>query len=95
MSKAKIVDAPKTDRGSFGTNTRNTDLSQRATLEEIIVNLATNLGIKEIYKQESARGSYFYSVQSSGWLGFQSASNTILELSRKLAKPNPSIKRDA
>lgn len=85
MAIAKIVHAPKTDKGSFGTDTSNTDLSQRATLEEIIVNLATHLGIAEIYKQESARGSYFYSVQSTSLLGFQSASNTILQLSRKLA----------
>ena len=94
MAKAKIIDAPKTDRGGFGTHTSNTDLSQRATLEETLVNLATNLGIKKVYKQQSARGSYFYSVNSNGYSDFQSASNTILELSRQLAKPNPSFKRD-
>lgn len=86
MTKAKIIDALKTDRGDFGTFTSNTNLSQRETLEEILVNLATNLGIEKIYKRQSARGSYFYSVNSDGHTGFQSASNTILVLSRQLVK---------
>ncbi|MFA7351081.1 MAG: hypothetical protein WC009_09980 [Methylotenera sp.] len=86
MAIAKIVDAPKTDRGSFSTITTNTDLSQRATLEETIVNLATHFGIAKIYKQKSARGGYFYSVEL---FGFQSASNVILELSRKIKNLTP------
>ena len=85
MSRAQIVKAPPTQQGWFGTTTKNTDLSQRETLEEIIVNLATILGAKTIYKQAGSRGAYFYEVQAPGFI-FQSASNTILELSRRLSK---------
>ncbi|WP_339511910.1 hypothetical protein [Pseudomonas sp. RL_15y_Pfl2_60] len=86
MSRAKIIPAPQNNRSAFGTSIKNTELSQRETLEEIIVNLATTLGAKKIYKQESARGSYFYEVQLPRLSCFQSASNTILELSREIVK---------
>ena len=87
MSKAVIVPAPKNDRGYFSTVTTNTGLSQRDSLEEIMVNLATVLGIQKIFKQESARGSFFYEPQGVGRsYVFQSATNTILELSRNIAK---------
>jgi len=84
MSRAQIVKAPPTQQGWFGTTTKNTDLSQRETLEEIMVNLATLLGAKTIHKQLGSRGGYFYEVQAQGFTCFQSASNTILELSRRL-----------
>lgn len=88
MSRAKIIQAPKSSKGWFGTTTKNTDLSQRETLEEIMINLATTLGVKEIHKQQNSRGAYFYEVQSNGFSCFQSASNTILELSREIvSKP--------
>lgn len=83
MKKTQIVDMTlKGDAGQavFGTSTRNTGLSQRETLEEIIINLATRLGIKTVEKRLSARGSEFY---STGGL-HQSATNTVLELSRLL-----------
>ncbi|MBZ0096040.1 MAG: hypothetical protein K8H75_11835 [Sulfuricella sp.] len=85
MTQTKIVKAPKTNRGFFTSSTKNTDISQRVTLEEIIINLSASLGIETVYKQENSRGAYFYEVQASGFSGFQSASNTILELSRKLS----------
>lgn len=50
-----------------------------------MINLATSIGAKEIYKRESARGAYFYEVQIKGFGSYQSASNTILELSRHIA----------
>lgn len=50
-----------------------------------MINLATMIGAENIHKAESARGSYFYEIQSPGFSGFQSATNTILELSRQLA----------
>lgn len=84
MVRPKIVHAPELGQKWFGTTTKNTSLSQRETLEEIIINLATLLGIKEIYKAENARGSFFYEVQAPGFSCYQSASNTILELSRAL-----------
>ncbi|MCW0217035.1 MAG: hypothetical protein OJI67_01820 [Prosthecobacter sp.] len=86
MALAKIVKAPSTGRGYFITTTKNTAISQRETLEEVIVNLATALGVEVIHKQLGSRGAFFYEVQASGFTSFQSASNTILELSRRLAK---------
>lgn len=86
MKRAKIIPAPKSERGFFSTTIKNTTISQRETLEEAITNLATALGAKEIHKQQNSGGSYFYEVQLSGFGCFQSASNTILELSRALAK---------
>lgn len=84
MSKAKIVQAPASERGYFVTTTKNTSASQRKKLEEVMINLASSLKIKLIYKQRGSQGSYFYEVQDSGSSGFQSALNTILDLSRKL-----------
>lgn len=85
MALAMIIKAPPTGRGYFVTTTKNTAISQRKTLEEVIVNLATALGAEIVHKQLGARGAYFYEVQGSSVSGFQSASNTILELSRRLA----------
>lgn len=69
---------------TFYTSIKNTGGSQREKLEEVIVNLASTLGIKFVYRRESARGSHFYEVQTKDFVGFQSATNTILELSRHL-----------
>ena len=84
MAPARIIKAP-TGRGYFVTTTKNTAISQRETLEEVIVNLATALGEEIIHKQLGSRGAYFYDVPGGISTGFQSASNTILELSRRLA----------
>lgn len=86
MVRAQIIKAPTKNEGWFGATTKNTDLSQRDTLEEIIVNLASALEIENVYKRQNSRGSYFYEVQASGFSSFQSASNTILELSRQLSR---------
>lgn len=85
MALVEIIKAPPSDSRYIYTTTKNTAISQRKTLEEVIVNLATVLGASVIYKQLSSRGTSFYEVQGVGLSGFQSASNTILELSRKLA----------
>lgn len=53
-------------------------------------NLATALGHSVIYKQENSSGSYFYKVANASFSQFQSASNTILELSRKLIEKSHS-----
>lgn len=50
-----------------------------------MINLATALGAKEIHKALTDRFSYIYEVQYPGLGSFQSASNTILELSRAVA----------
>lgn len=85
MAPAKIIKAPLSGKHYFHTTTKNTKISQRETLEEVIINLATALGAHLIHKQTSSRDSIFYEVQGIGPTGFQSATNTILELSRKLA----------
>jgi hypothetical protein len=85
MAKAKIVEAPKPSSGYYGATTKNTGLSQRDTLEEVLINLATAVGAKVIHRAMTARFSYIYEVQHPGFTSFQSATNTILELSRALA----------
>lgn len=90
MPKVKIIEAPQPSSGFYGATTKNTGLSQRETLEEIMINLATSLGIKVIHKAMTARYSYIYEAQHPGFSSFQSASNTILELSRALAKKSSS-----
>jgi hypothetical protein len=81
--KARIVYASSTGKG-FATSTKNTGMNQRETLEAIILNLADHLGIEEIFKTTSACGSNFYCPNGNGaWL-YQSATNTILEMSRKM-----------
>ena len=86
MSRAQIIKASLSQQGWFTTTTKNTDLSQRENLEEVIVNLTTVLGAKIIHKRINSRGSYFYEVQYPNMSSFQSASNTILELSRRLSQ---------
>ena len=80
-STARIVQATSGGR-SFSTTTKNTGISQRETLEAIILNLAAYLGIEEVFKITSARGADFYAPNTSGSPTYQSATNTILELSR-------------
>jgi hypothetical protein len=48
-SRAKIVYTTPSRR-SFATSIENTGMSQRETLEAIIINLADHLGIEEIFK---------------------------------------------
>ena len=93
-NKAKMVPG-ETNNGSFGITEKNTGLSQRETLEGIIINLSTCLKIKEIHKVKGSTGAIFYapqelSLKSYQRMKYQSASNTILELSKKiLARKQP------
>ncbi|MGV2464398.1 UNVERIFIED_CONTAM: hypothetical protein QO022_38515, partial [Pseudomonas aeruginosa] len=85
MAKAKIIQAPKPQNGFYVGTTKNTGLSQRESLEEIMINLATALGVNEIHKALTARDSYIYEPQKKGlYFSYQSATNTILDLSRKV-----------
>jgi hypothetical protein len=59
-------------------------LSQRETLEAIILNLSEALNISEVHKITSARGAEFY--RPLGAVSFQSATNTIFDLSKMLRK---------
>ncbi|MFM0058551.1 hypothetical protein PQR64_23295 [Paraburkholderia phytofirmans] len=89
MKPTKIIQAPATGARTFGTTVKNTGLSQRETVEETICNLSALLGVKTVHRRTSARGAVFYNVDIPGIAGlglYQSASNTILELSRELLK---------
>lgn len=77
--KPRIV--PLTTGSSFVTSTKNTGMSQRETLEAIILNLSEALDISEVLKVTSARGAEFYRP-SLGGMSFQSATNTIFDLSK-------------
>ena len=79
--KPKIV-RPENVGRMIPTVTSNTGLSQRETLEAIMLNLAYLLDTGEIYKQTSARGAEFYCVGKRG--SYQSATNTILDMSKQL-----------
>jgi hypothetical protein len=79
---AKFV-TPKSRGASFVTTTAKTGITQRESLEAIIVNLCDHLGIEIIYKRQSARGSYFYCTEVDRG-SYQSATNTILSLTEKL-----------
>jgi hypothetical protein len=85
MSKtksARIVDGTMTG-GAIPTSTKSTGLSQRQTLEATMLNLANALGIETITKRTSARDAEFY--RPDGFVSFQSATNTILEMSARIA----------
>jgi hypothetical protein len=83
MKAAKIVATPT---GQFWTTTKNTSLSQRETLERTLATLAALVGATIVYKQMDSRGGVFYRVQAQGFSLFQSATNTIFDLSQHLAK---------
>ncbi|WP_375066891.1 hypothetical protein AB9L18_10355 [Stenotrophomonas lactitubi] len=85
MTRAKLVQTPRSSRGYFITTTANTSLSQRASLEETLLNLATALSAEVVETQKNARGAQFYRVEGAGLIVFQSATNTILTLSQILA----------
>ncbi|MHB9798438.1 hypothetical protein ACYCAX_11570 [Pseudomonas sp. MT3] len=95
MQKAKIVTAPTPERGVYTATTKHTGTSQRDSLEEIMVNLASALGIKEIHKALTAGFSYIYEPQGRAvghFFLYQSATNTILELSRKVLEQEKAAK---
>ena len=91
MPLARILPVPKDDRGYFVTTTKNTGTSQRETLEEIIVNLCDALGATTVYRRLNSRGSYFYEVQGMDSESYQSASNTLLELFRRIARTKADV----
>lgn len=78
--ESKIVPA-KLNTKYIPTSTKNTDMDQRSTLEAIILNLATVLNVETISTVMSARGNIFYCTTPNENHGYQSATNTILDLS--------------
>ena len=79
----KIVGRPPSGK-TIPTSTKRTSFGQRETLEAILLNLGSALGIQEIEKTTSARGADFY--RPSNTTTFQSATNTILDLSEILVE---------
>ncbi len=80
--KAKIIYVKE---GIYHATTKNTHIRQRDKLEETMVNLATFLGAKVVKRGTIQDGSYIYSVDGDS---YQSASNTILQLSRRVIGPS-------
>lgn len=70
--------------GQFVTTTVRTSIPQGEKLEQTMKNLCSCLGIKKIYWLVGARGAKFYRTEGSH--AYQSASNTILQLSELLVK---------
>jgi len=66
--------------GVFDGTRENRHLSQREKLEEAILNMATALGESQV-ERASAQSGMIYRVRPDS---FQSASNTIVSLSRRL-----------
>jgi hypothetical protein len=83
MKKAEIIEVRE---GTYGATTENTRIPQRAKLEETIANLATVLGAKIVKKATIQDGSNIYAVDDES---YQTASNVILHLSRKLVDRGP------
>lgn len=75
--------------GVFKGTTENRELSQREKLEEAIINLATALG-EETVERASAQSGTIYRVSPDS---FQSASNTIVSLSKRLAERYQATRR--
>ncbi|RAR56453.1 hypothetical protein C7401_119102 [Paraburkholderia unamae] len=86
--RAEIVDA-RSSGSCFVTTTKITSQSQRATLEEIIRNLAPLVGADTMHRETGSLGGVFYEVQAPGFSACESASNTILSLSVEHISVNP------
>lgn len=79
--EVEIVKGSET--GSFVTTTARTKISQSEKLELTMKNLCSALGIKRIFWKISSRDAKFYKPE--GPYAYQSASNTILQLSGAIA----------
>ncbi|MET0105531.1 MAG: hypothetical protein ABW072_10360 [Sedimenticola sp.] len=75
---------PGPERESFGTTVQRTGVPQREKLERTMKNLCAALGIKRIFWKVTASDSTFY--RPDGAYAYQSASNTILQLSEGIAE---------
>lgn len=80
--EVEIQEGP--EKGSFTTTTTRTNVPQGEKLEQIMKNLANTVGIGRIFWKVGARGAKFYRTEES--FAYQSASNTILQLSEMVAE---------
>ena len=80
--EVKIMKGNET--GSFSTTTARTGIPQGKKLELTMKNLCSALGIDRIYWIISSRDTKYYKPE--GGYTYQSASNTILQLSEEVAR---------
>ena len=80
--EVEIIRGPES--GSFSTTITRTTIPQGKKLEQTRRNLCSCLGIRKIYCVVNSGMSKFYRLD--GPYSYQSASNTILELSEKVAE---------
>lgn len=66
QNQPKIIDHTGESTGTIPTVTTHTGKGQRETLEAVMLNLATCLGIEEIHKRTSSREAVFYSTNKGG-----------------------------
>lgn len=78
--RAKFVAGKVGQSGGYSGTTEHRHLSQREKLEEAILNLATALGAATVERANAQSGAIYRVAPDS----FQSASNTIVSLSRRL-----------
>ena len=79
--EVEILKGKETD--SFSTTTARTHIPQGKKLELTMKHLCIALGISKIYWIVSSRDSKYYKPE--GGYAYQSASNTILQLSEEIA----------
>lgn len=77
---ARFVQGQVSQSGAYSGTRENKHISQRDKLEEAILNLATALGIVEV-NRVSAQSGLIYGIGNDR---YQSASNMLLTLSRRL-----------
>ena len=78
--QSKFIEA-EASNGTFAGTRENRHLSQREKLEVAILNLATALGEKNVERAQAQSGVIYRVLPGH----FQSASNTIVTLSQRLA----------
>lgn len=87
---ATFVDAQAMQSGVYGATIKNTKVSQRDKLENTLLNLADALGIEKVSRLSTADSGMMYAMP--GEL-LQSASNTILSMSERLAQQSSSRRK--
>ena len=81
--EVKIKPRPESD--NFAVVTTKTKIPQREKQEQTIKNLCSCLNIETVYKEYDTNTNVYYRPDSNSFQ-YQSASNTILQLSEKLIK---------
>ena len=80
---AKFIEPQTLQPGIYGATTKNTGISQRDKLERSILFLADALGLETVSRASTRDSGYMHAMPGDL---LQSASNTILSMSERLAK---------